>query len=44
MVVVADGRVVEVGAHQELLDRGGAYAALWASFTGQAVAPTAAAT
>lgn len=44
VVVVADGRVVEVGAHTELLARGGAYAALWASFTGQPVAPTAAAT
>ncbi|MBX3285756.1 MAG: ABC transporter ATP-binding protein [Actinobacteria bacterium] len=49
VVVVADGRVVEVGTHDELLGRRGAYTALWESFTGQPaaaapVAPTAAAT
>jgi ATP-binding cassette subfamily B protein len=30
IVVLDDGRVVERGRHTELLDRGGAYAAMWA--------------
>ena len=30
------GRIAEVGSHDELLDAGGAYAALWAAFTGEA--------
>jgi ATP-binding cassette, subfamily B, multidrug efflux pump len=29
IVVLADGRVVELGAHEELLARGGTYAQLW---------------
>ena len=29
IVVLADGRVAEQGAHQELIDRGGLYAQLW---------------
>ncbi len=29
LVVVDEGRIVEVGAHQELLRRGGLYASLW---------------
>jgi ATP-binding cassette subfamily B protein len=30
-----DGRVAEVGAHADLLEAGGAYARLWAAFTGE---------
>ena len=36
IVVLANGQVAEVGAHDELLERGGAYAAMWAAFTGEA--------
>jgi ABC-type multidrug transport system fused ATPase/permease subunit len=32
IVVMADGRVSEVGNHDELLDAGGAYSALWRSW------------
>ncbi|HEX9969315.1 MAG TPA: ABC transporter ATP-binding protein, partial [Acidimicrobiales bacterium] len=32
IVVVADGRVVEDGSHDDLLARGGAYATLWHAF------------
>ena len=28
------GKVAEVGTHDELLERGGSYAGLWAAFTG----------
>jgi ABC-type multidrug transport system fused ATPase/permease subunit len=28
-VVVDDGRIVETGSHEELLERGGPYAELW---------------
>lgn len=33
IVVLADGRVVEHGRHDELLDRGGRYADMWRSYT-----------
>lgn len=32
IVVVEDGRIVETGSHQDLLDQGGAYARLWSSW------------
>ncbi len=34
IVVVESGRIAEAGTHDELLRRGGSYAALWAAFTG----------
>ena len=34
IVVMADGQVAESGSHDDLLARGGAYAAMWAAFTG----------
>lgn len=34
LVVMDDGRIVETGTHQELLDRGGLYATLWARQSG----------
>ena len=37
IAVVDQGRVVEQGTHDELLAGGGAYAALWAAFTGAAL-------
>ena len=33
IVMLDNGRVVEVGPHDDLLAAGGAYAALWASYT-----------
>jgi len=36
IVVLADGQIAEVGGHAELLERDGAYAAMWAAFTGEA--------
>jgi ATP-binding cassette, subfamily B, bacterial len=36
IVVVADGKVAEAGTHDELLERGGSYAGMWAAFTGEA--------
>lgn len=35
VAVMEEGRLVEVGAHDELLRRGGCYAALWASWSGE---------
>jgi ATP-binding cassette subfamily B protein len=32
IAVLEGGRVVEVGSHDELLGRGGRYAAMWATF------------
>lgn len=34
IAVVDDGRITELGSHDELLARGGAYAALWGSWRG----------
>ena len=36
IVVLADGQIAEVGSHDELLALDGAYAAMWAAFTGEA--------
>jgi ATP-binding cassette subfamily B protein len=36
IVVMESGRIAEVGTHDELLERGGSYASLWAAFTGDA--------
>lgn len=37
VVVLADGRIVEDGAHEDLLARGGTYAALWAAYSDRPV-------
>ena len=36
IVVLAGGRVVETGTHDELVSAGGAYTAMWAAFIGEA--------
>jgi ATP-binding cassette, subfamily B, bacterial len=36
IVVLADGHIEDIGTHDDLLERGGAYAAMWATFTGEA--------
>jgi ATP-binding cassette subfamily B protein len=36
IVALADGRIAEIGTHDELLERGGTYAAMWAAFSGEA--------
>jgi ATP-binding cassette subfamily B protein len=36
IVVLADGGIAEIGTHDDLLERGGAYTAMWAAFTGDA--------
>jgi ATP-binding cassette, subfamily B, bacterial len=36
IVVLEGGRIAEVGTHDDLLQRGGAYAAMWAAFSGEA--------
>lgn len=38
VAVVDDGRIVEVGSHDELLAAGGPYAALWRSWHGRGAA------
>jgi ABC-type multidrug transport system fused ATPase/permease subunit len=39
IAVLEDGRVTELGTHQELLGRGGSYAALWHAWQGQPARP-----
>ena len=41
IVVLTGGRIIEVGAHDELLAAGGAYARLWAAFSGTSEYDTA---
>jgi ABC-type multidrug transport system fused ATPase/permease subunit len=42
VAVVEDGRITELGTHDELLQRGGSYAALWRSWRDETpeLAPT----
>ncbi|WP_026922937.1 ABC transporter ATP-binding protein [Glycomyces arizonensis] len=41
IAVVEDGRVTELGSHDQLLDRGGAYARLWHGWQGSGSPPAA---
>jgi ATP-binding cassette subfamily B protein len=41
IVMLDEGRVVEVGRHRDLVAQGGAYAALWASYLGEEAATPA---
>jgi ABC-type transport system involved in cytochrome bd biosynthesis fused ATPase/permease subunit len=41
LATVEAGRIVEAGTHEELVDGGGLYAALWRVQTGEAVAAAA---
>jgi ATP-binding cassette, subfamily B, bacterial len=36
IIVMSDGQIAETGTHDELLERGGTYSAMWAAFTGEA--------
>ena len=36
IVVMAGGQIAEIGTHDDLLERGGTYSAMWAAFTGEA--------
>jgi ABC-type multidrug transport system fused ATPase/permease subunit len=40
VAVIEDGRLGEIGTHDELVARGGSYAALWDSWHGEAAAPS----
>jgi ATP-binding cassette subfamily B protein len=40
IVLLDAGRVAEVGTHQELLARGGHYAAMWRAFEALSESPT----
>ena len=39
VAVVVDGRIAELGSHDELIEAGGSYAGLWASWHGEAAVP-----
>ena len=39
VIVMEDGQIRETGSHRELIQAGGAYAALWESWHGQARSP-----
>jgi ABC-type multidrug transport system fused ATPase/permease subunit len=40
VAVVEDGRITELGSHDELVEAGGSYAALWESWQGESSTPT----
>ena len=39
VAVVADGKIIEIGSHDELIASGGSYAALWRSWHGENGSP-----